>query len=225
MQEGLSGKGFTLIELLIAITIASLVMVGVCHIFNGGLKAWQKGMESIESSQSARVILNLISSDIRACFVLPQGTYCYFEGGKAKLEDGEASSLNLLTTSHISCPSEKESDLCEVGYFIDTDPKTKEDGLVRRLDTTPDTILFEGGRVEEVSPLVNRLKFKFYDGKKWLDTWKRQYELPVGIEISIAIKTESGSQIYETIVCISQAKNNLKRGNEFSLPEVGSSYR
>jgi len=79
--------------------------------------------------------------------------------------------------------------LARVQYYLDTDDSTEEQGLIRTenryLDLAEDE---EGTRVEELSPLVRSLEFRYYDGEaeEWADEWDQEAP-PLAVEVSLVV--------------------------------------
>lgn len=61
-------SGFTLLEMLTAIAVLALMMVFMFNIAGQSVKAWETGRRSMESAQTARIGMNLISSELRYAF-------------------------------------------------------------------------------------------------------------------------------------------------------------
>src|SRR5271170_5930137 len=53
--------GFTLVEVLLAVTILSLVIVGVYGIWSASLKAWRRGGDATEVFQRQRVVMEMLA--------------------------------------------------------------------------------------------------------------------------------------------------------------------
>jgi hypothetical protein len=89
-----------------------------------------------------------------------------------------------------------QADTVEVAYYIDTDPQTPEQGLVRSVGTLPGLLPEDAtialAPVEVLSERVVSLNFRFYDADagEWLDTWDYTDVLPALVEITIGIAPE-----------------------------------
>jgi prepilin-type N-terminal cleavage/methylation domain-containing protein len=59
-------RGFTLTELLIATAVAAVVMAGLLVIQTGGQQAYLMGSNRVETQQSARVALDLMTRELRS---------------------------------------------------------------------------------------------------------------------------------------------------------------
>jgi len=95
-----------------------------------------------------------------------------------------------------------QADTIEVAYYIDTDPQTPEQGLVRSIGTLPgllpeDALIFQAP-TEILSERVISLNFRFYDADagEWLDTWDYTDVLPALVEITIGIAPEPCDEFF-----------------------------
>jgi len=59
-------RGFTLAELLVATAVSGLVMAGVFVVQQGGQQAYLLGAARVETQQSARVTLDLMTRELRS---------------------------------------------------------------------------------------------------------------------------------------------------------------
>ena len=95
-----------------------------------------------------------------------------------------------------------QADTIEVAYFIDTDPQTPEQGLVRSVGTLPGLLPEEALIVqtptEVLSERVISLNFRFYDTDtgEWLDTWDYTDVLPALVEITIGVAPEPCDEFF-----------------------------
>jgi len=56
----LKNRGFTLLELLLSMTILSMIAVLAFGALRLGVRAWEKGEETVETKQRVRIVLNLL---------------------------------------------------------------------------------------------------------------------------------------------------------------------
>jgi hypothetical protein len=109
-----------------------------------------------------------MSAELRsAC---PLSTNSEFLGMPRRLGDLQADNLDFAT--HYYTPRRpREADFCEVSFFLDRDPETGGLSLWRRHNPTiaPDPL--SGGRRQELAKGVAGLKFEYYDGYDWYDSW------------------------------------------------------
>jgi type II secretion system protein J len=161
-------SGFTLIELMISAAIGAVVLVASYLCLSAGL-ATQKLIEPrTEVLQTARVVLAMMSADLRsACSLSPDFD---FVGEQRMLGAMEADNLDFAT--HDYTPRRPhEGDYCQVSYFADKNPKSERVSLWRRRNArlAPDPL--DGGSREELARGLRGLKLQYYDGLDWYDTW------------------------------------------------------
>lgn len=161
-------SAFTLIELMISAALAALIITAGYLCLSSAI-ATQKMIEPrVELFQNARVAMNLISADLRsAC---PLSTNYEFLGTPRMLGTIEADNLDFATHNYTP-QHEREADFCEISYFLDRDPKSGQFVLWRRRNPTiaPDPL--EGGRREEIARGLREMRFEYYDGFDWYDSW------------------------------------------------------
>ena len=163
-----NASGFTLIEMVISIALAAMI-IAAAYLCLSSAMATQKIIEPrVEIFQNARVAMNLISADLRsACPLSPDFE---FLGTARTLENIEADNLDFAT--HNYTPQHpREADFCEVSIFLEKDPKTGQYVLWRRRNPTiaPDPL--SGGSREEIARGLRGMKFEYYDGLDWYDSW------------------------------------------------------
>ena len=121
-----------------------------------------------EALQQARVAMSLITADLRQACTLSKDYE--FLGMKRTLGKVEADNLDFAT-HHYTPKKERESDFCEVSYFLEKESSTGTFVLWRRRDPTPDDEPLSGGRREEIARGLLGLRFEFYDGFEWFEEW------------------------------------------------------
>jgi prepilin-type N-terminal cleavage/methylation domain-containing protein len=196
-------EGFTLIELLAALVIFLVVVSASYALFDGGRKLAARGEFHARRFQAARSALRAIESDLKAVF--SGGSYdagfIAAQGGtdELPLDTLEAVAFNnqpkLATpaTATLTEPAPKEFDISRVAYSIDQDDSTKATGLVRRrVKLVPEVVTVEDPEkgLEEISADIVGLRFRFYDGSDWVDTWDSttMRSLPRLIEVTVHVK-------------------------------------
>ena len=165
-------RGFTLIEVLIAISILAMMIVTVYAAFYGTVKIIRLGSVSHDTLQYGRLALETIRRDLMCAFPPLDGKKV-FRGINNPEGYHDHDYLDFVAASNMMAdPGEdrKESDICEVGYFISEDYPEKG-LLVRRVDLTPDRKPFSGGKVEIVAENVVGLNFQYHNGTEWVDSW------------------------------------------------------
>jgi hypothetical protein len=86
------------------------------------------------------------------------------------LGDIEADSLDFATHNYTP-RRDNEGDFCEVTYFLARDPRTSEYVLYRRRNALIGFNPFSGGKNEEIARGLLGLRFEYFDGLDWYDSW------------------------------------------------------
>ena len=161
-------SGFTLIEVVISSALMGLILVSGYLCLSSGFSSQRLIESRSEAVQSARVAMALMSADLRcACPLIKD---LPFLGMHRMLGDIEADNLDFGTHNYMPRRA-RESDFCEVSYYIDVERESGKLSLWRRRDATPDDEPLSGGSREEIARGVRGLKFEYYDGWDWYDDW------------------------------------------------------
>jgi type II secretion system protein J len=161
-------SGFTLIELVISSALMALILVSAYLCLNSGISS-QKLIESrSDAVQSARVVLAMISADLRAA--CPLSKDIEFLGMHRMLDDVEADNLDF-GTHHYSPRRAGEGDFCQMSYFVAKDPDSGKLSLWRRRNPTIGLDPLAGGKREEIIRGLRGLRFEYYDGFDWFEEW------------------------------------------------------
>ena len=160
--------GFTLIELVISAAVGAMILAGAYLCLSAGLASQKMIDPRVDVLQSARVILAMMSADLRAACPLDKD-YAFL-GMHRTLGIADADNLDFAT-HHYTPRREREGDFCEVSYFVQQDPATGRLNLWRRRNPViaPDPL--SGGRREEIARGLEGVRFDYTDGYDWYDTW------------------------------------------------------
>ena len=163
-----SRSGFTLIELVISGSLMAIILVAGYAVLSAALKT-QKAIEPrVEVLQNARVAMNLMAADLRAA--CPLDKQFDLLGMSRKLGEAEADNLDFAT--HNYTPKHpNEGDFCEESFFIDKNQQTGQLSLYRRRNPRMAVEPLSGGSKEEIATGVQGLRFEYYDGLDWYDSW------------------------------------------------------
>ncbi len=162
-------EGFTLIELTISAALMSIILTGAYLCLSAAVSSQKLLEPRNELFQNARVAMAMMSADLRsAC---PLAKDLEFVG--MQRDDLEIEAGNLDFATHNYFPQRpNEGDFCEVSYFLREDaPESGQYSLWRRRDPTIAAVPMSGGRHEEIIRGVRGLRFEYYDGFDWYDTW------------------------------------------------------
>jgi type II secretion system protein J len=170
LQLGKQGRddGFTLIEMVISAAIMTIILAGAYLCLNSGFRSQKLVETRADIAQSARVALAMICADLRCA--KPLSKDIDFLGMQRTIEDAEADNLDFGTCNYHPKKA-RESDFCEVSYFVSAEPKSGQLSLWRRRDPTPDDEPLAGGVPEEIARGVRELRLEYYDGLDWFNEW------------------------------------------------------
>ncbi len=161
-------SGFTLIEVVIASALMALVLVSAYACLSAGY-ASQKIIEPrAEVIQNARVAMALMAADLRGACVL--STETEFVGMTRTLDEARADNLDFATHNY-SPQKPHEGDYCQESFYVDKDATTGHLSLYRRRNPIIAMDPLSGGSREEIAQSLRGLKFEYYDGVEWYDSW------------------------------------------------------
>ena len=161
-------RGFTLIEVVISAGLMALILVSAYLCLNAGLASQKMIEPRAEIIQNARVAMSILTADLRgAC---PLAKEYQFLGVHRLLGEMDADNLDFATHNYTPRHSH-EGDFCEESFYLDQDPETGKFSLWRRRNPTiaPDPL--SGGSKEEIAKGVVGVRFEYFDGLDWYDTW------------------------------------------------------
>jgi prepilin-type N-terminal cleavage/methylation domain-containing protein len=160
--------GFTLIELVISAAVGAMILMAAYLCLSASLASQKMINPRVDVLQSGRVILAMMSADLRAACPLDKN-YAFLGMHRAV---GEADADNLdFATHHYTPRRDHEGDFCEVSYFVQQDPASGQLNLWRRRNPVlaPDPL--SGGRREEIARGLTGVRFDYTDGLDWYDSW------------------------------------------------------
>lgn len=160
--------GFTLIEMVISAALMALILVSAYACLNACLASQKMIEPRADVLQNARVAMALMTADLRdACPLSPSFALL---GTPRMLGKVEADNLDFAT--HNYTPRRPhEGNFCEVSYFVDQDPQTGQLCLYRRQNPTLALDPLSGGKREEIAQNVLGVRFEYFDGEDWYDSW------------------------------------------------------
>jgi prepilin-type N-terminal cleavage/methylation domain-containing protein len=169
--------GFTLVELLIALSIFSIVAVGISSVFRSGLRTWRAGNQWSEENQGARNFFRIISKELQNSM----------NGSPEISFEGSAHEVSFLTLVDAYDPVVGSiRSLARVVYRHDAKKKTVK-RIIAGLEAG-----FDIRKAKEVvvAENVSALDFTYafapiYENEsiRWKSAWKDSKEIPRGIRI------------------------------------------
>jgi general secretion pathway protein J len=203
-------RGFTLLEIMVSITILAVIALLIYGSFDS-LSRGKKGeaLRADRAHQGRGAILR-IARELQSAFLSlhnPQNPALItrttaFIGQKGNPFDR----VDFAAFAHRRYERDaKESDQCEVGYFVVKDPENSEKmDLVRREQTPIDIEPKKGGVVNVLAEDVEKFELKYLDPMTglWVDTWDSTQvtgqpgRLPFEVRITLNMKGVPNSPPY-----------------------------
>jgi len=176
-------SGFTVIELLMALLISTLILGAAASAFVTTSKSWERGSQTYKHIQVCRSISDLLERYIRGA-VTPSGLNIIFWGEDLSEGDSHGHDLVFVSSAAGRFPrSQGLSDTSEIEFKFDP---TAGEGLLMRIDSTPDEMPQEGGVESVLSNWVRSFEVMYYDGIEWTEEWYLT-TLPLAVEFRVTV--------------------------------------
>ena len=167
-SEVRSPKGFTLIEVVISSALMALIIVSAYLCLNAAVSSQKLIEPRAEVFQNARVAMALMAADLRAA--CPLSKESDFLGMHRMLGTIPADNLDFAT--HNYTPRRpREGDYCQESLYLDKDPESGLFALYRRRNPVIALDPLNGGSREEIARGLLGLRFEYYDGYDWYESW------------------------------------------------------
>lgn len=160
--------GFTLVELLVSTSLMALILSSAYVCLHAAFSAQKLIEPRVDVVQSARVALALMTADLRGACALSKETPLV--GLHRMLGKIEADNLDFATHHHTP-RRPAEGDYCQVSYFLRRDRESDQVVLWRRRNPVIGLEPLIGGQRQEIARGLQQLRFEYYDGFDWYDTW------------------------------------------------------
>lgn len=172
-----------MIEILVALTILAMALGVIFGALRLGISSWEKGNQASEESQRRRIVLDLISQDIKSAFFTEKSAAVVFLGAEDE--------LRFFTTSVGLSPGGNLAGPHPVSYFL------KDDAGLFLKEGYPWAIaaedVFKDGSELLLDPDVTSIKFGYYQGDeageaRWVEVWdsKETKKLPAAVEVTVS---------------------------------------
>ncbi|MEJ2247595.1 MAG: prepilin-type N-terminal cleavage/methylation domain-containing protein, partial [Acidobacteriota bacterium] len=206
----LSEKGFTLIETIVAVTLVSMMAVGIWSIFRTGIRSWSRGTEYIDASQRYRNILDLVRKQMASAYPLlappdpdsPGPSYPIFYGTETSLNFISLNSLNFQESPGLTLVNYEVISNAEGDYSL-------VESEARYTGELPDTE--ENAVPVNTIPLFENLTECYFEYRKadddpdnpgeWVQEWDGQEigKLPVAISMTMLATDTNGTTLNRNI--------------------------
>jgi len=172
-----TSSGFTLIEVMVSMAVLGMIAVAIWAATSQTAKTREIVGTSQDKLHQVRVAFDMMTRDFASAFL---------SLNRAQLEPshdtifiarnhGEEDRVDFAAFTHQRrYLDSKESDQCEVAYFLADDPENSgQMNLVRRESPLLDTEPLEGGQYLVVIEDVAALDFQYFDFvmNEWKDEW------------------------------------------------------
>lgn len=180
--------GFTLVEVLLAVTILSLVIVGVYGIWSASLKAWKRGGEATEVFQRQRVVMETLAELAQSAvyFAATPDLYAIIGAKNPGLGD----SVSFVTASDAFLPPGEANDIGMRRVII-----SMEQDEYRRtylaIVNQPALSVKDGStkdlQAHVVSMDVSSFLVRYLDPRDgdWYDKWEEPNLIPSAMEFTV----------------------------------------
>jgi len=192
MRGATRHPGFTLVEVIVALTITAGAVSLTYATFRLALRAQERGMARIHMLQRTESALDMIARDVRCAINLGSDTDYIFESTDDSAGDASADTLGFVATVNNSRMSTSASyDLARIDYYLDFDPDTPEQGLVRRQLSFPLPEEEEDrdamARTIEVLPMAESLSILLHDAAsaEWVENWDEMQGMPTAVKLEL----------------------------------------
>ena len=163
-----SRQAFTLIELVISAALMALIVVSAYLCLNAAVSSQKLIEPRATVFQNARVAMALMAADLRCACPLSKDSA--FLGLHRMIGTIPADNLDFAT--HNYTPRRPhQGDYCQVSLYLDKDPESGQFALYRRRNPALALDPLAGGTREEIASGLRGLRFEYYDGFDWYESW------------------------------------------------------
>lgn len=186
-------RSFTLIEILIALSIFSVMMFGIYHVFSTGLSTWEKAGESMDIHQKARQTLEFISKEIRSSFLSPREEEIKFIGRDKKEEEIDQDELTFFTL--FSPHSREEMGIARIVYTLEKDLNSEKYSLLRKETSAIGKSIFAKEKSQIILSDVAGFNLRYLNpDNEWKNEWDSSEALPERVKIDLALRGKNGEE-------------------------------
>ena len=193
-------QGFTLIEVMLALTIMSLIMVGLYTTLNTTLDTREMLQREVRAARLGPELLDIISEDLRRAWVVNMADDKVFKGDARTMLGESADTLVFLstvdsTTTYRVGEREVSADLVETGYKLRPSPDLPDVlELWRRQAYHVDDKPLEDGLYQRLHDRVVAFELRYYEDRVLahdpVEEWDAEdsHSLPAMVSIELGIE-------------------------------------
>jgi len=218
-------RGFTLLELVIAMAFVGLLATGIVLSISTCLNVWRQLTELSDLNQEARAVTEMVSRDLRDCYMGLFNNVGFFSGLPAQQGGAPFDSVALTTGgSSVSraalLPDEMRSgqqqghqpvtDYIGVRYEWRAGENGEPAGLYRTTWPVPGVSVIapaaaaESPDTELISHALTRFELRYFDGTEWSDEYDaRDHDnhAPVEVQVRLVVRDEHNREHeFQTLV-------------------------
>ncbi len=186
-----------------SVAILVVILTIIYGTFNSSMRAFTTIENRGDAYGQARLVLNRMSEEIESIYRSDENPNTGLLGEDREEYDLPFDSLHFTSLSHIRWVRDsKESELAEIGYYLETDREMEKTFLFRREDWNADGTLEEGGIALEFAEGIDGLNFRYHDGAEWVEDWdsKTRNGLPKAIEVILLMSDVRRERIAFSVI-------------------------
>jgi len=219
--------GFTLVEVLLAVTILSLVMVGVYGIWSASLKAWKRGGEATEVFQRQRVVMETLTQLAQSAVYFGASPELYAIIGAKN--PGLGDSVSFVTASDAFLPPSEGNDIGMRRVIISLERDDYQRTYLAIVNQ-PALSVKDSSKQElqahVVSMDVSGFFVRYLDPRDgdWYEKWEDPNVIPSAMEFTVVFG-QPGDQIPSVTVTRAidlPVADFIDRGSNPGLPQLSS---
>ena len=210
MRARAQSGGFSLVELLVAVVLLAIMGALIYESLTQASAAKEETEEALDRMQAIRGALGRLVRDLSMAFISKHKDPAM--GDKPRtLFRGDRDKVLFTALSHQRLFRDaKESDQCELTYWVRRSSQTRGLALWRRESRRIDEKPEQGGPSLVILDDISRLELRYWEGKDctddcWKDRWDttqldgQPMRLPPRVRIRLEVKDEFGTVMkYET---------------------------
>ena len=203
MKKVRSSSGFTLVELVVTLTILGLILLMIGGALRLGSSSWEKGEEKAETYQKRRIVLNLLSQQMKSSFPYK------IKAQKAEADylafSGKGDSLRFVST--YSLKAKRPEGLVFVIYQVDEGKSSEKVLRIYEKKVLNKDFMEETPEGEKFFPLIEGLSdmsFEYFEeaeesesAGEWVESWdaKEKKILPQQVKVVMKWKDKKQSEV------------------------------
>lgn len=187
------GSSLTLIELLVALSIFSLVSMGVYSVFSTAVNTHKRLREYTKLYPQIRITLEEISHDLKNAFSYSKKK-SYFQG--------EEKNISFMSLSSVWNKMERKNTICYITYTFENHALKRLKALGRQ-SLSPKVL----GPSEVLIENINDINFYYGKREEENYSWQRQWAenfLPSAVMIEIKVDISGYEEVFKRLISLSQ---------------------